>query len=80
MTLLRVEYKCLFRFISVVSGCKLAGEWQADAVGDLPNSGFEGLAIGGGFGPQPLVFDFPPAGFDFVEVGAAGRQVEKGHA
>ena len=60
-----------------MSHCKLDGEWQADAVGDLPNSGYEGLKIGVGFGPQPLVFNFIPAGFDFVEVGAVGPQVEK---
>ena len=60
-----------------MSHCKLDGEWQADAVGDLPNSGYEGLEIGVDFGPQPLVFDFIPVGFDFVEVGAVGPQVEK---
>ena len=59
-----------------MSGCKLDGEWYADAVEDVPDRGFEGLEIGVGFGPQPLVFDFTPAGFDFVEVGAVGRQVE----
>ena len=52
---------------------------KTDAVKNVPNSGFEGLKIGVGFGPQPLVFDFTPEGLDFVEVGAVSRQVENVH-
>ena len=52
---------------------------QANAVENVPHSGFEGLEIGVGLGPQPLVFDFAPEGLDFVEVGAVSRQVENVH-
>ena len=58
-----------------MSGCKLDGELQADEVEDLPNSGSEGIEIGVGFGLQPLVFDFTPAGLDVVEVGAVSRHI-----
>ena len=57
-----------------MSRIELDGVLLADAVEDVPDGGFEGLEIGVGFGSKPLVFDFAPQGFDFIEVGAVGGQ------
>ena len=43
---------------------------------EVPDGGLEGPEIEVDFGAEPLVFDFAPQGFDFVEMGAMGRQVE----
>ena len=62
-----------------MSRVELAGVLLAYSVEDVPDGGFEGLEIGVGFGPQPLVFDFAPEGLDFVQVGTVSRQVENMH-
>ena len=48
----------------------------AYTVQDVPDGRFQGLKGGVGFWPKPFVFDFAPQGFDFVEMGDVGGQVE----
>ena len=60
-----------------MSRIELDGVLLADAVEDVPDGGFEGAEIGVGFRSEPLVFDFAPQRFDFVEVGAVGGQVKR---
>ena len=62
-----------------MSRVELDGVLLAYAVENVPDGGFEGVEIGVGFRPEPLVLHFAPERFDFVEVGAVGGQIENIH-